>query len=215
MKQKNLNELVSIIWDYLCLHQQVDKADCILTLGSHDIRVAHRAADLYAQGLAPYVVFSGGFGRLTGDFLKSEAEMFADEAVKNGLPKDKMIIENKSTNTGENIKFSLSLLKENKLNPQTLILVTKPYMERRAYATFKKIFPEKKVVATSPLIDFDHYPYNGFTKNDIICLMLGDLQRIKIYPGKGFQVYQDIPEDVWDAYNQLLALGYSKQLIKN
>jgi len=44
--------------------------------------------------------------------------------------------------------------------------------------------------------------------------MIGDLQRIKVYPQKGFQIFQEIPDDVWTAYEQLLALGYTKHLIK-
>ena len=35
------------------------KADAILVLGSNDMRVAKRAAELHAAGLAPLVVFSG------------------------------------------------------------------------------------------------------------------------------------------------------------
>ena len=44
--------------------------------------------------------------------------------------------------------------------------------------------------------------------------MVGDLQRIKIYPNKGFQVFQEIPYDVWNAYNQLIEFGFNKYLIK-
>jgi len=40
------------------------------------------------------------------------------------------------------------------------------------------------------------------------------LQRIKAYPAKGFQIYQEIPADVWDAYEQLVSAGYDKHLMK-
>jgi hypothetical protein len=42
--------------------------------------------------------------------------------------------------------------------------------------------------------------------------MVGDLQRIKLYPGLGFQVYQEIPGDIWQAYNQLVDLGFDEHL---
>ena len=45
-------------------------------------------------------------------------------------------------------------------------------------------------------------------------MMMGDLQRIKLYPEKGFQVYQEIPDDVWAAYEELVAMGFDKQLVK-
>jgi len=44
--------------------------------------------------------------------------------------------------------------------------------------------------------------------------MIGDLQRIKLYPEKGFQIYQEIPGDVWQAYEQLVKLGFDKHLIR-
>jgi hypothetical protein len=44
-------------------------------------------------------------------------------------------------------------------------------------------------------------------------MMVGDLQRIKLYPEKGFQVYQEIPDDVWEAYEELVAMGFDKQLV--
>ena len=48
----------------------------------------------------------------------------------------------------------------------------------------------------------------------VINIMVGDLQRIKIYPAKGFQTYQQIPDDVWQAYERLVELGFDKQLIE-
>ena len=56
-------ELVEIIWEYCLLHQPLKKADIIFVLGSHDLRVAERAAELYQQELAPLIVFSGGFAQ--------------------------------------------------------------------------------------------------------------------------------------------------------
>ncbi|RPH35134.1 MAG: YdcF family protein, partial [Planctomycetota bacterium] len=46
----------------------------------------------------------------------------------------------------------------------------------------------------------------------VISIMVGDLQRIRLYPGKGFQVPQEIPPEVWDAYRELVALGYDRHL---
>jgi hypothetical protein len=41
----------------------------------------------------------------------------------------------------------------------------------------------------------------------VIDIMVGDLQRIKLYAEKGFQVYQEIPTEVWKAYERLVELG--------
>lgn len=211
-----IDEWAKIIWDYHHVNQQLKKADAILTLGSNDVRVAERAAQLYLEGWAPLLIFSGGVGRLTaGMWDKSEAEAFADIALKCGVPQGKILIEPRSTNTGENVQFTKDMLKDEGIDPQTFILVQKPYMERRTLATFKKVWPEKEFVVTSPQISFESYPTELLPKNLIISIMVGDLQRIKEYPAKGFQVPQEIPTEVWAAFEKLVAAGYTQHLIKD
>lgn len=214
MHQEEIDRAAKKLWDYHHMNNKLEKADCILVLGSHDTRIAERGAQLFLDAWAPLLIYSGGVGRLTeGLWNKPEAEVFADIAIKMGVPKEKILIENKSTNTGENIIFTMKLLKEKKLEPQSFIIVQKPYMERRAYATFKKHLPDKKIIVTSPQISFEDYPNEKISKDDMINIMVGDLQRIKTYPEKGFQIPQEIPEDVWTAYETLIEAGYDKHLI--
>jgi len=202
------------LWDYHLLNHSMEKSDCILVLGSHDLRVAERGADLYLQGWAPLIIFSGGFGNFTRDnWTEPEADLFAAIAVRLGVPEKAILIENKSTNTGENLRFTRELLIQKNLDPDSFILVQKPYMERRSYATFKKLWPEKRLILSSPQISFEDYPSAEISMEKFVNIMVGDLQRIKTYPQKGFQVFQEIPEDVWQAYIRLIELGFDKHLI--
>ncbi len=196
------------------MNHKLIPADCILTLGSHDTRVADRAAELYHDGWAPLLIFSGGLGRLTeGMWTETEADLFARLAREKGVPANKILTENRSTNTGENIQFVRRLLEEKGLHPHTFIVVQKPYMERRSLATFEKAWPGQRFVVTSPQISFANYPTDTISMEQVINIMVGDLQRIRLYPEKGFQTYQPIPDDVWQAYEELVALGFNKQLI--
>lgn len=207
--------LAQCLWDYHHTNQAPEKSDCILALGSHDLRVAERAAELYLNGLAPLMVMSGGLGNFTKNmWTQNEADKFAAVAIENGVPEHAILIENKSTNTGENILFTQKILEEKGLYPQSFIVVQKPYMERRSYATFKKHWPDKKLTVTSPQISFEEYPTKEIPLEKVINIMTGDLQRIKIYPEKGFQIYQEIPEKVWNAYSKLIELGFDKHLVK-
>ncbi len=209
-------ELAGVLWNYLHMNHSIERSDCILVLGSHDLRVADRAADLFLEGWAPLLIFSGGLGNFTKDmWIEPEADQFAKIAVKRGVRKEVILIENKSTNTGENILFTQQLLNEKGLDPQSFIVVQKPYMERRSYATFKKHWPNKILHVTSPRITFEQYATDQIPFGKVIHIMVGDMQRIRAYPEKGFQVYQEIPEDAWRAYEQLVALGYTSHLIKN
>jgi uncharacterized SAM-binding protein YcdF (DUF218 family) len=207
--------LAAQLWDYHLLHHTIEKADCILVLGSHDTRVANRGAELYLEGRAPVLLFSGGLGNVTkGIWTETEADKFAAIAVRLGVPPEAILIENQSTNTGENILFSQKLLQEKGLDPETFIVVQKPYMERRSFATFKKHWPDKKLIVTSPQIPFSEYANDEIPVERVINIMVGDLQRIKIYPAKGFQVPQEIPGDVWKTYERLVEMGFDKHLVK-
>ena len=206
-------ELAQKLWNYHHLYHRLEKADCIFALGSHDLRVAERAAQLYLEGYAPLLIVSGGLGRLTsGVWSETEADRFAAIAVSMGVPERAILVENKSTNTGENILFTQQLLKSRNLDPHSFIVVQKPYMERRSYATFKKHWPDKQLLVTSPQLSFEEYPTEEIPLEKVINIMVGDMQRIKYYPQKGFQIPQEIPDDVWNAYNELVAMGFDKQL---
>lgn len=217
MPYEEVKKLAQTLWDYHRVNHKLQKSDCIIVLGSHDPRVAERGAELFLQGWADLIVFSGGLGNLTkGEWTETEADKFAKIAIKKGVPKDKILIENKSTNTGENIKFCFELLKSKGIQPKKMILVQKPYMERRTYATFMKQWPGEKVeiFVTSPKLSFEEYPNDEIPFDKVVTIMVGDLQRIKIYPEKGFQIEQEIPDNVWDAYEKLVKLGYTGHLVK-
>jgi len=200
------------------MKHQIAKADAILVLCSHDERVAERAAQLFHEGWAPLVIFSGGQGAITRSLWdEPEAERFARIAAGLGVPRESILIESHSTNTGENVEFTKRLLAERGLDLQKFIVVQKPYMERRAFATFRQFWPEKELIVTSPQVSFDeyvaHYAHGPLSAADVVGIMVGDLQRIKIYPARGWQIAQEIPDDVWSAYEELVRAGYDKYLV--
>jgi uncharacterized SAM-binding protein YcdF (DUF218 family) len=190
-------------------------ADVILVLGSNDVRVGEHGARLFLRGLAPLMVCAGNVGRLTaGRFEKSEAETFADAAVRLSVPRSSILIEAASTNTGENVDFSRSLLAARGIRPDRVIVVQKPYMERRAWATFKRRWPEPDLQVTSPPIPFDEYPTPEIPKDLVINIMVGDVQRMRVYAERGFQVPQPMPAGVWAAWRELVARGYTSHLVR-
>jgi uncharacterized SAM-binding protein YcdF (DUF218 family) len=200
------------------MKQQVAKADAILVLCSHDERVAERGAQLFLEGFAPLIIFSGGHGAITLQLWQEpEAERFARIAMSLNVPRESIMIEPESTNTGENIAFTKRLLEAKKLNPHRFLVVQKPYMERRSYATFRKLWPEKEVIVTSPQVSFGsylaEYANRSLSTADVVSIMVGDLQRIKIYPARGYQIEQEIPEPVWQAFEFLVRAGYDKYLL--
>ncbi|MDE1225466.1 YdcF family protein [Vibrio aestuarianus] len=207
---KHLYQHIETLWQYMQMGQQLSPADIILVFCSNDIRVAEYAASLYHQKLAPYLMFSGGQGRFTeGLFDKSEAETFAAIAKDAGVPSEHILLETHATNSGENVLLTHELLQQKSIQTQRIILVQKPFMERRAFATFEKQWPEhyQSLVVTSTGESFFDYLNEEFTLDVALTALLEDFSRIKTYPEQGFQTKQIIPDEVEQAYHALLRLN--------
>lgn len=203
-----LYQHIDTLWNYMQLEHALEPADCLFVLGSNDPRVAEHAVSLYKQGLASKILFSGGFGRLTdGVFEQSEAETFAAIARDLCVPSQDILIENQSTNSGENVLFSAQLCNKLGLTLRRIILVQKPYMERRAYATFVKQWPYEVeyVAVSSAKQSFTDYFSEDIDLFTALEAMLGDFERIKHYPAQGFQIEQPIPAEVEFAYQAIKA----------
>ena len=207
--EPDLLRAAETLWRYHCIYDPLQPADIIVGLGSYDLRVADRCANLYRQGLAPKILFTGHEGHWTRDrFDTSEARAFADQAINRGIPSRSILLEERATNIGENISYAAEIAGSN----ATAILVTKPQTQRRCHATAKKQWPRATTFVTAPLHAFEHQPTADFALSHLICEMVGDLNRIRIYPEAGFQIPQDIPDEVANAFDLLVENGFTSHL---
>ena len=210
---------LQVLWDYLGMHQVPEKADCIVGFGNFNDNIARRAAELYLQGYAPKVLFTGGLGRNTEGLLpEPEAVRFARTAMECGVPEKDIILEDRSTNTAENILFTREKLRELGLAHGKILGVHQPFMERRITAAMGVYWPELDFRVTSPQVTIPEYladsQKQGITENAAVSVIVGDFQRMDLYAKKGYQLPQDIPEEAWQAFNALVAMGFDKQLAK-
>ena len=212
-------ENVQILWDFMHMNQQPEQSDCIVGFGCYDEDIPRRCAELYHAGFAPFVAFSGGLGRNTeGLWSKSEAERFAAIAIAAGVPEEKIILENKSTNSAENLLFTPKVLAEHGIRAEKIIAVHKPYMERRLWSAMQVYWPDVQAVYTSPQVTLRahiaHAQAIGMTEKGVIETIVGDIQRMELYAAKGYQVPVEIPAEVRTAFQALVAQGYTGQLAK-
>ena len=210
---------LQVIWDYLGMHQQPEKADVIVGFGNFNTDIARRAAELYHQGYAPKILFTGGLGRNTEGLLpEPEAVRFARVAMECGVPKEDILLEDKSANTKENIEFTRKLLEEQSIPHDHILGVHQPFMERRITAAMGVYWSELDFSVTSPQVSIPEYlqraKEQGISENASISVIVGDFQRMDLYAKLGYQLPQHIPEEAWQAFHQLVAMGYDKQLAK-
>jgi len=213
-------EPLQVLWDYLGMHQEPRKADCIVGFGNFNTDIARRAAELYHQGYAPKILFTGGLGRNTTRlFTEPEAVKFARVAMDCGVPEGDIILEDKSSNTKENIDFMRWIFQEQGMPCPRIQGVHQPFMERRIVAALGVYWPELDFTVTSPQYRsipeyLESAKAKGVTENAAISVIVGDFQRMDLYAKLGYQVPQEIPDRCWQAFRRLVELGYDKQLAK-
>lgn len=212
----DINEDIEILWNYLCIGTEPIKSDCIIGLGSILTLIPKRCADIYNQGLADYIVFSGNCGKGTKGIISiTEAERFKKIAIEEGVVEDRIITESRATTTYENIYYINEILKSRDLNPNTIMIVGKPYQERRAKAIADMYLAGKNYRVVS--LNMTLQEYLDFAEKDELMIvedaineMIGEISLMIKAPRYGLQSVQEIPNEVLDSYNKMVALGYNK-----
>lgn len=213
-----IRERLLPIWDYMHMNMALAKADCIVGFGCYNDDIALRCAELYRQGWAPKVLFTGGLGRNTRDlWTESEAARFGRIALAQGVPEKDLILEDKATNSAENILFTREKLRSLGLPCEKILGVHKPFMERRVYAAMKVYWPEAELIITSPQLDLDEYiarsVAQGLSEQAVIDVIVGDFQRMEVYAQRGYQIPQVIPDELRRCFEGLVAAGCTGELV--
>ncbi|MFF8400930.1 YdcF family protein [Streptomyces sp. NPDC015684] len=204
------------LWDFQQMGHDPALCSVAIGLGSHDLGVADTTADLYRRGMMPLIVFSGATSRTTRDRMpRGEAEHYRERAMELGVPANAILVEPQARNTGENIRFSRALLEERRVAVSSVLLVSKPYEERRAYATARKLWPEVKWVSASTPMTLADYVDSIGDAHLVIDMLVGAQQRLMIYPQQGFMIEQHVPDDVDTAYERLREAGFTSRLVAN
>lgn len=207
---------VATLWNYHRLGHELRPTDVGIGLGSHDIGVAVHTAGLYHQGLFPLIVFTGANAPTTIDrFPRGEAVHYRERALEEGVPDEVIRVEPKARNTGENMTLTHDLLAAENITPKSVMLISRPYQERRAFATCRKLWPEVDIVCTSQQVDLDTYAAGIGDIPRMINVMVGDTQRVRLHAEHGYAIHQDIPEGVQAAYQRLIEAGFTAHLISD
>lgn len=169
------------ITDFIFVETPLEPADVILIPGGSHPQVMERAAALYHQGLAPYILPSGGSNPRLHEHA-SEWEFLREIGLREGVPPSVILKEDRAQNTLENAQFSLQVLEQHKITVRRAILVCKAYHSRRAWLTYQGVFPPGTDFMVAPVPDRRGISRdNWFLSANSIRVVMGELERIGRY----------------------------------
>jgi uncharacterized SAM-binding protein YcdF (DUF218 family) len=205
---------VDTLWAYHQMGHQPQPVDVGVALGSHDLGPATYTAHLWHEGMFPLVVMTGANAPTTKQrFPRGEAVHYRERALELGVPDEAILVEPRATNTAENLTLTRELLADQGVTPRSVMLISRPYQQRRAYATCQRVWPEVEVICGSLPLSLDDYVASIGDVTRVVNMLVGDTQRIEVYAQRGFAAPQPIPDDVRNAYDRLIAAGYTARLI--
>lgn len=206
---------VEALWDYHDMHHELRPTDVGIGLGSHDLGVATYTAELFKAGQFPRIVFTGANAPTTVKrFPRGEAVHYREHALELGVPDAAILVEPEATNTGANIELTRKLLADNGVTVDSVTLISRPYQQRRAYATCRKLWPEVEAICSAQRLPLAEYVAGIGDADRVINMLVGDTQRITVHADAGFAIHQEIPEPIQAAYQRLVDAGYTARLIQ-
>lgn len=145
--------------DFVFVEHKPEKADVIFVPGNGFPQMAERAAQLYREGYAPYILPSGKYSITMGKFVgvqsrreiydgdyETEWEFLKNVLMKNDVPKEAILREDQATFTYENAIYSRQVTDGKGIQVKNAILCCKTYHARRSLMYYQLLYPETRIL---------------------------------------------------------------------
>ncbi len=183
------NRIITDISNYIFVSDEPEKVDAIFLPGGSHPEQPEYAAELYRKGYAKWLIPSGGVSvkrdkwpgvRSKADIYKgnyqSDCEFFTDVFVKNGVPADVIVGEDKSGHTRDNAFLSRKVIDEKGITIKTALIVCKAFHARRCLMLYQMAFPSVDF-KVCPVNCYDITKENWYTTEQGVERVLGELAR--------------------------------------
>ena len=183
------NQIIKDITNFIFVEDEPQKVDAIFLPGGSHPEQPEYAVELYRKGYAKWLVPSGGVSVkrdkwpgvrskadiYNGDY-QSDCDFFTDVFIKNGVPSDVIVGEDKSGHTRDNAFLSRKVVDENELEIKTAIIVCKAFHARRCLMLYQMAFPNTAFYVC-PVVCMGITKDNWYKSEQGIDRVLGELAR--------------------------------------
>ena len=107
------------------------------------------------QGRFPKVLVTGLSGRLYDETGKPVARIMRDELIARGVPSDIILVQDRSTNTLEDVAFSLDVLEKHDVSPDSMAFLCKAHHSGRCLRTLRKFFPSQTLSPITYVAEYE------------------------------------------------------------
>lgn len=145
--------------EFIFAENPPEKADIIFVPGNGFPEMAEKAAELYGQGYAPYILPSGRYSITMGKFAgvqskkeiydgdyETEWEFLKTVLMKNKVPEEAILREDQATFTYENAIYSRQVTDMLGIEVKTAILCCKTYHARRSLMYYRLLYPAARIL---------------------------------------------------------------------
>jgi uncharacterized SAM-binding protein YcdF (DUF218 family) len=183
------DRIIADITDYIFVSDPPAPSDAIFVPGGVFASLAERAAELYGQGKAPFVIPAGRYSVKNGKFggikdkpeiysgdYATECEFYTDVLLKNGVPSSAILCEDRSMHTRDNAFFSRELCDTAGIQVNRGIICCTSFHARRCLMLYKLAFPEAEILI-SPVDCYGITRDNWYRSSYGVERVMGELAR--------------------------------------
>ena len=103
----------------------------------------------------PKAIVTGLSGRLYSETGKPVAHLMRDELIARGVPSDLILVQDRSTNTLEDVAFSLDVLEKHSISPESIAFLCKAHHSGRCLRTLRKFFLSQTLSPVTYLAEYE------------------------------------------------------------
>lgn len=184
------HRFIEQISEFIFAEDEPEKADIIFIPGNGYSQMAEKAAALYGENYASFVLPSGKYSITVGKFggvlsgqeryngnYRTEWDFLKDVLIKNHVPDEVILKEDQATFTWENARFSREVTDKAEIGIKKALLCCKNYHARRSLMYYQRAYPEVEFRVCPCCVD-GVTKENWMNSEEGIQSVLGEVQRI-------------------------------------